>query len=55
MFLPIKDIAKMVRVPAKQAGENPQADPTLPNNRKALKKGPSIMLSPEHVAYLTSS
>jgi hypothetical protein len=31
-----------------------KADPHFPDHSKALKKVPSPMLSPEHVAYLTS-
>ena len=54
VFLRIEDIAKMVRVSPSQVSILLKADPALPDHRKALKKGPSRMLSPEHVAYLTS-
>ena len=50
VFLHIKDIAKMVRVSPQQVSILLKADPHLPDYRKALKKGPPQMLSPEHVA-----
>ena len=54
VFLRIKDIAKLVRVSSEQVSILLKADPALPDHRKTLKKGPSPMLSPEHIAYLTS-
>ena len=54
VFLLIKNISKTIKVTPQQVSILLMVDLALPNNRKALKKRPSPMLSPENFAYLAS-
>ena len=54
VFLPLKDIAKTVKVCIQQVRVLLKQDPAKPDRRKVVKRGPRSLLSAQHLAYLTS-
>ena len=53
VFLPLKHIARTVKVSIQQVRVLLKQDPAKPDHRKVVKRGPRSLLLAQHLAYFT--